>query len=226
MTILIVEDHPVLSTRLAEHYARKGFAVDIAEKGDAALAYLRQKIYDLVILDLGLPDMDGLELLARRCSGMARCLILTARDGLEDRVRGLDLGADDYVLKPFALEELDARIRAVLRRPAGTAPEMLTCGSLRFDTHARQAAVAGKALPLSRREGMLLEELLRRSPRVVIKELLEERLYSHQEDVTLNAVEAIASRLRRKLLIYGADCRVETARGLGYRLVPLSGGEY
>lgn len=99
MTILIVEDHPVLSTRLAEHYARKGFAVDIAEKGDAALAYLRQKVYDLVILDLGLPDMDGLELLARRCSGMARCLILTARDGLEDRVRGLDLGADDLCPK-------------------------------------------------------------------------------------------------------------------------------
>lgn len=158
MTILIVEDHPGSVHKAGGALCPKGLCRGHCRKGDAALAYLRQKVYDLVILDLGLPDMDGLELLARRCSGMARCLILTARDGLEDRVRGLDLGADDYVLKPFALEELDARIRAVLRRPAGTAPEMLTCGSLRFDTHARQAAVAGKALPLSRREGMLLEE--------------------------------------------------------------------
>lgn len=161
-----------------------------------------------------------LDLLARRNGGMQRCVILTARDALEDRVRGLDLGADDYVLKPFAMAELDARVRAVLRRPGSISSGILSCGRLHFDARARHASVEGRALPLSRREGMLLEELLRQSSRVVIKELLEERLYNYEEDVTPNAVEAVASRLRRKLLSAGADCRMETARGLGYRIVP------
>ena len=117
MTLLIVEDHPVLRSRLTEHFTRAGFAVDAASTGSIAREYLAHKVYDVVILDLGLPDMDGADLLARRNGGMQRCVILTARDALEDRVRGLDLGADDYILKPFAMAELDARVRAVLRRP-------------------------------------------------------------------------------------------------------------
>lgn len=220
MTLLVIEDHPVLRSRLMEHFTRAGFAVDAAPDGASARDYLDNRMYDVVILDLGLPDMDGIDLLARRDGGMQRCVILTARDALEDRVRGLDLGADDYVLKPFAMAELDARVRAVLRRPGSISSGILSCGRLHFDARARHASVEGRALPLSRREGMLLEELLRQSPRVVIKELLEERLYNYEEEVTPNAVEAVASRLRRKLLSAGADCHMETARGLGYRIVP------
>ena len=219
MTLLVIEDHPVLRSRLMEHFTRAGFAADAAPDGASARDYLDNRMYDVVILDLGLPDMDGIDLLARRNGGMQRCVILTARDALEDRVRGLDLGADDYVLKPFAMAELDARVRAVLRRPGSISSGILSCGRLHFDARARHASVEGRALPLSRREGMLLEELLRQSPRVVIKELLEERLYNYEEEVTPNAVEAVASRLRRKLLSAGADCRMETARGLGYRIV-------
>ena len=176
-----------------------------------------------MVLDLGLPDMDGMELLARR--GGARCLILTARDALEDRLKGLDLGADDYVLKPFEMAELEARVRAVLRRADNAAAPVLRCGTLCFDTRSRHAAAGERPIQLSRREGMLLEELLRSSPRVVIKDVLEERLYSFEEEVTPNALEAVVSRLRRKLRESGADCRMETVRGLGYRMSPASSEE-
>ena len=223
MTILIVEDHPVLRAKLAGHFSRAGFAADAVGGGADALAYLDRRNYDIMVLDLGLPDMDGMELLARR--GGARCLILTARDALEDRLKGLDLGADDYVLKPFEMAELEARVRAVLRRADNAAAPVLRCGTLCFDTRSRHAAAGERPIQLSRREGMLLEELLRSSPRVVIKDVLEERLYSFEEEVTPNALEAVASRLRRKLRESGADCRMETVRGLGYRMSPASSEE-
>ena len=223
MTILIVEDHPVLRDKLAGHFSRAGFAADAVGGGADALAYLDRRNYDIMVLDLGLPGMDGMELLARR--GGARCLILTARDALEDRLKGLDLGADDYVLKPFEMAELEARVRAVLRRADNAAAPVLRCGTLCFDTRSRHAAAGERPIQLSRREGMLLEELLRSSPRVVIKDVLEERLYSFEEEVTPNALEAVASRLRRKLRESGADCRMETVRGLGYRMSPASSEE-
>ena len=223
MTILIVEDHPVLRDKLAGHFSRAGFTADAVGGGADALAYLDRRNYDIMVLDLGLPDMDGMELLARR--GGARCLILTARDALEDRLKGLDLGADDYVLNPFEMAELEARVRAVLRRADNAAAPVLRCGTLCFDTRSRHAAAGERPIQLSRREGMLLEELLRSSPRVVIKDVLEERLYSFEEEVTPNALEAVASRLRRKLRESGADCRMETVRGLGYRMSPASSEE-
>ena len=183
MTILIVEDHPVLRDKLAGHFSRAGFAADAVGGGADALAYLDRRNYDIMVLDLGLPDMDGMELLARR--GGARCLILTARDALEDRLKGLDLGADDYVLKPFEMAELEARVRAVLRRADNAAAPVLRCGTLCFDTRSRHAAAGERPIQLSRREGMLLEELLRSSPRVVIKDVLEANGIEYRETRSL-----------------------------------------
>ncbi len=144
---------------------------------------------------------------------------MTARDALEDRVRGLDAGADDYIVKPFALAELEARLRAVLRRPGGRDGPVRACGRLLFDVTARAASVDGVPLDLTRREAALLEELLRVGGRVVVKDTLEERLYGFDEPVTPNALEAAVSRLRRRLGEAGAGVRIETKRGIGYRLV-------
>ena len=144
---------------------------------------------------------------------------MTARDAVDDRVRGLNGGADDYLVKPFALVELEARLRAVLRRPGPRTEAVYTCGSLTFDATSRLAAVSGTVLDLPRRESALLEELLRARGRVVIKDVLEERLYGFDQAVTRNAIEATASRLRRSLAEAGADVRIETKRGIGYRLV-------
>lgn len=149
MTLLVIEDHPVLRSRLMEHFTRAGFAADAAPDGASARDYLDNRMYDVVILDLGLPDMDGIDLLARRSGGMQRCVILTARDALEDRVRGLDLGADDYVLKPFAMAELDARVRAVLRRPGSISSGILSCGRLHFDARPARLGRRAGAAPIA-----------------------------------------------------------------------------
>ena len=205
-----------------DHLTRRGFAVDAVGRGEDALAALAAVAYDALVLDLGLPDLDGTEVLAalrERGAGGLPVLVLTARDALDDRVRGLDAGADDYLVKPFALAELEARLRAVLRRPGGRGGSVHACGRLGFDAAARAAAVDGSPLDLPRREAALLEELLRAAGRVVVKDLLEERLYGADEPVTPNALEATASRLRRRLAEAGAGVRVETKRGIGYRLV-------
>jgi two-component system, OmpR family, response regulator QseB len=178
--------------------------------------------YDGLILDLGLPDADGMTVLSEaraRTAGILPVLLVTARDALEDRVRGLNAGADDYIVKPFELLELEARLRAVLRRP-GTRDELaLCCGRLAFDPASRQATVGGVVLDLTRRETDLLEELLRAAERVVVKDVLEDRMYSFGEPVTANALEAAVSRLRKRLASTEAGVRVETKRGIGYRLV-------
>lgn len=179
--------------------------------------------YDAMILDLGLPDMDGLSLLAARAAtlnGDLPCIILTACDALESRVAGLDAGADDYLLKPFEMAELEARLRAVLRRPGTRSARSLQLGNLSLCLDSRCVQVAQCPLILSKREMALLGELLRSAPRVVIKDHLEERLYSLDAAVTPNAIEALVSRLRRKLMTAGADSSIETLRGLGYRLTP------
>lgn len=222
MRILIVEDHSQLSILLVEHIARCGFIVDVAETGAQAIQALRSTHYDAVILDLGLPDMDGAQVLAARDAGRHRhvpCIVLTARDALDSRVDLLNAGADDYVLKPVDVAELEARLRAVLRR-AKHGYVALAQGNLSFEPQTRHVTVAGRVLMLPRREAMLLEEMLRSAPRIVIKDDLEERLYTHCEPVTLNAIEALVSRLRRKLDVAGATIRIDTVRGLGYRLVP------
>ncbi|WP_432786887.1 Transcriptional regulatory protein QseB [Oligella sp. MSHR50489EDL] len=200
----------------------RGFAVDLASTGQDAINALEMTRYDAIILDLGLPDMDGLKVLAARNSsrqGPVPCIVLTARDALESKVAGLNAGADDYVLKPVNMAELEARIRAVLRR-SGWGFVTMEHGNLSYDPQSHHVTVSGVMLPLPRREAMLLEELVRSAPRLVLKDTIDERLYGDRErGVTLNAIEALISRLRRKLELAGATVRIDTVRGLGYRLV-------
>lgn len=222
MKLLVVEDHPSLRSLLVDHLRLRGFAVDAVETGQEALDAQQVTRYDAMILDLGLPDMDGQQVLAQRArhhDSPVPCIVLTARDAVESRITSLDAGADDYMLKPFDIRELEARVRAVLRR-ASRAFVHLSCGNLVFEPEARHASVDGQILDLSRREAMLLEEMLRASPRIVVKEYLEEHLYTYSENVTLNAIEALVSRLRRKLSASNAQVSIHTVRGIGYRLLP------
>lgn len=221
MKLLIVEDHDQLRWLLGNHLQRCGFEVDFAETGCQALACLKAVRYDALILDLGLPDMDGGQILtARRVGGLhiPPCIVLTARDALQSKLDTLNAGADDYVLKPVDIAELEARIKAVLRR-TGRAFVTLRQGNLSFEPQFRHATVDGRMLELARRETMLLEEMLRTAPRIAIKDHLEERIYGSCEAVTLNAIEALVSRLRRKLEAAGSTVRIDTVRGVGYRLV-------
>jgi DNA-binding response OmpR family regulator len=198
-----------------------GFAVDAVATGQEALDAIAAADFDALILDLGLPDMDGMQVLAccERRRRRVPCIILTARDALESRLAGLNRGADDYVLKPFDISELEARVRAVLRRAQGGREPRLSLGNVAFEPDSRHATVAGREIDLLRREAMLLEEMLRVWPRIVVKERMEEHLYASRENVTLNAVEALISRLRRKLRDGGANVLIDTVRGVGYRMV-------
>ena len=221
MRLLLVEDNDRLAELVSANLEGASFAVDrFSCLGDAeeALAMTR---YDAVILDLGLPDGDGMDLLRRmRARNDATpLLILTARDGIGARVEGLNSGADDYLVKPFAAEELVARVRALLRRPSDGLGMVLTFANLTFDIVAREARVGAVAIPLSRREADLLEHLMRRAGRVVPKRFLEETLYGFEEEVTANSIEATVSRLRKRLQISAALVAVHTVRGVGYLLV-------
>ncbi|VUZ26103.1 Transcriptional regulatory protein QseB [uncultured Comamonas sp.] len=221
MKLLVVEDHRELHALLRTHLERAGFAVDAVASGKAALDALAVGDFDALVLDLGLPDMDGMAVLAA-CQKLPRktpCIVLTARDALDSRIAGLNGGADDYMLKPFDMAELEARLRAVLRRTHGMPQNRLELGNVAFESVSRLATVQGCPVDLLRREAMLLEEMLRVWPRIVIKERLEEHIYATRESVTLNAIEALVSRLRRKLRDGGADVLIDTVRGLGYRLV-------
>jgi len=216
MRILLVEDHKALRTMTAAYLAENGFVVDAVASAEAARAALDVAVYDAMILDLGLPDGDGRLLLAHRARGRAAppALILTARDGLADRIDGLNAGADDYLVKPFDLPELQARLRAVLRRPGARAEIELGLGRLAFDTVSREARVEGRPIVLRRRETLLLEALLAARGRIVVRDVLEERLYGWQEDIESNAVEVHIHNLRSKI---GRNA-IETVRGLGYRM--------
>ena len=222
MRILLIEDHAALREMIAAHLIERGFAIDAVADAEHARSALAAADYDAAVVDLGLPDADGIELLGHmrsRTAGRLPAIILTARDGVEERVRGLNAGADDYIVKPFDLSELEARLRAVLRRPGMRDHLSYACGALRFDSSSRDAVVDDVVLDLTRRETDLLEELLRARERVVVKDVLEERLYSFQDSVTGNALEAVVSRLRKKLASANAGVRLETKRGIGYRLV-------
>jgi len=221
MRILIVEDDPLLTDGLSRSLSALGFAVDTAADGVAADHMLLSQCYDLVILDLGLPRLDGLEVLRKLrrrggAAGAAPVLILTARDELEDRVKGLNLGADDYMAKPFDLPELEARVRALVRRGKFGASPQLVHGRLRFDTIGRRALIDERALDLSARELSVLETLLLNVGRVVSKEHIAEQLSSWGEEPGLNAIEVYMHRLRKKLEPAGVTVR--TVRGLGYLL--------
>lgn len=220
MRVLVAEDDHTLADGLCRSLRAAGYAVDHVESGQQADTALAAQNYDLIILDLGLPQLSGFEVLKRLRSRGARTpvLILTAADSVEQRVRGLDLGADDFMAKPFALSELEARIRALVRRGMGSATPQLTVGSLVYDQVGRQAWIGNQALELSARELALLEILLQRNGRLVSKEQIVDHLCGWGEEVSHNAIEVYIHRLRKK--IEGGDVRVATVRGLGYSLQP------
>jgi two-component system OmpR family response regulator len=216
--ILLAEDDPLLGEAIASHLAQVAHAVDWVRDGAAADAALRAQTFDLVVLDLGLPRMSGKDVLKHmRDRALATpVLIITAADAIADRVAGLDAGADDYLVKPFALAELEARIRALIRRSNGHDRNVLVNGPLAFDTAARTATVDGAMVDLSSRELAVLELLLLRCGRVIAKEQFVEHLCGWDQDVTANAIEVYVHRLRRKL--EPAGVHVQTVRGLGYYL--------
>ena len=218
MRILIVEDEPVLADGLTRSLRHADYAVDCSGDGNEADHVLATQAYDLVILDLGLPQLDGFEVLRRLRHRGSRVpvLVLTARDTLDDRVKGLDLGADDYLTKPFELAELEARVRALIRRGHSGGGSLLSHGALSVDTAGRRALLHGEPLDLSARELGVLEVLMLRTGRVVNKEQLAEQLYGWDEEVGANAIEVYVHRLRRKL--EPAGVKIRTIRGLGYLL--------
>lgn len=221
MRVLLVEDHRSMREMISDHLKERGFAVDAVGRGEDALAAAAVARFDAVILDLGLPDIDGMEVLAslRRFTSDLPAIILTARDGIENRLLGLNAGADDYIVKPFNLSEFEARLRAVLRRPGRRHGLVLSLGGVIFDTVSREASVGGAPIDLTRREAALLEELLRVPDQVIAKDVLEERLYALDDAGSANALEAAVSRLRRKLSATPASLQIETKWGIGYRLV-------
>lgn len=214
--ILLVEDDSLLADAITRALGQAAHAVDVVGSGTAADAALASDGFDLVILDLGLPGMDGFDVLRRLRSRRSRMpvLILTARDSVADRVTGLDLGADDYLTKPFHLAELEARVRALLRRGRQSADADLSHGRLRFDVAGRRLFCDGEAVELSSRELAVLELLLMREGRVVTKQQIADHLYGWGEEVSSNAIEVFVHRLRRKLEPMGVNIR--TLRGMGY----------
>ncbi|ESS15590.1 Transcriptional regulatory protein tctD [Betaproteobacteria bacterium MOLA814] len=224
MRILIAEDDQVLADGLMRTLRGAGAAVDhVASGTEADAALMTSTEFDLLILDLGLPRMHGLEVLKRlRARGNSvPVLILTAADSVEDRIKGLDLGADDYMPKPFALPELEARVRALVRRGAGNAASLIKHGPLTYDQQGRVATMDGVMVDLSARELGLLEVLLQRTGRLVSKDQLVERLCEWGEEVSNNAIEVYIHRLRKK--IEKGPVRIATVRGLGYCLEKIAG---
>jgi len=219
MKILIVEDDKVLADGLMTSMMQAGHAADWTNNGEEADIILSGQVYDLVILDLGLPFMDGLQILERlrKRGNRTPVLILTARDAVEERISGLDSGADDYITKPFNLSELEARVRVLLRRGQCGGTNEICVGSLSVDTAGKKVTVRGRALDLSARELCILEVLLRNIGHVVSKGQILEKMYGWDENVSENAIEVFIHRLRKKM--YGADVSIRNIRGLGYSIV-------
>jgi DNA-binding response OmpR family regulator len=220
MRVLLLEDHCRLADSITKGLAGLGFGVDAFQTAEDGLNAFKSIAYDAVILDLGLPDRDGLDVLSemRQSNSSAPVLILTARDGIDARVTGLDSGADDYIVKPFAMAELAARLRALLRRPGRVLGRILTIGNLRLYTDLRQVTVNGTTVHTPVREIDALELLMRREGEVVTKNMLEDGLYGLTRNVTPNSIEVLISRLRRRLTHAGAACSIHTLYGVGYLL--------
>jgi DNA-binding response OmpR family regulator len=220
MRLLVIEDEERLIEVLKSALGRAGFVVDVVDTAADAREALALVGYDAAILDLGLPDGDGLEILAeaRRAGRNFPALVLTARDAVEDRVRGLDAGADDYLVKPFTMTELIARTKALLRRPGLALGTTLEAGNIVFDTIGREVRVGGEILQLPRQELAILEHLMRRLGRVLPKTVLEEKLYGIDDELSSNAIPVHVHHLRRKLTEIGAIPEIHTVRGIGYLL--------
>jgi two-component system OmpR family response regulator len=216
MRLLLVEDDPRLRAQLRAGLGEAGYAVDEADNGVDAQHLGQTETYDAVVLDLGLPRLDGLSVLERwRAAGRTMpVLILTARDGWHEKVAGIDAGADDYLVKPFHMEELLARLRALIRRAQGLASPLLRSGTLALDTRSGRVTVDGQAVPLTAHEFRLLAYLMHRPGQVVSRTELTEHLYAQDFDRDSNTIEVFVGRLRRKL----PPETIETVRGLGYRL--------
>lgn len=216
MRLLLVEDDPLLGEGIEQGFNLQGETLDWLRSGQHALDALASSDFDLLILDLGLPDIDGLEVLSelRRRGDQIPVLILTARDQVSDRIRGLDGGADDYLVKPFDLDELRARVRALLRRNSGISSPKLSYADIEVDPASREVCRNGEAVNLSRREYSLLSEFLHHPGKVFTRDQLSERLYGWNEDVESNAVEVHIHHLRKKL----GNELIKTVRGVGYRI--------
>ncbi len=224
MRLLFVEDDPQIAGAVTRNLERSGFAVDHAGTLADAKACVEAQHYDVMVLDLGLPDGDGLDLvreLRHRRNPLA-VLVLTARDAVADRVAGLEAGADDYLIKPFAHEELVARLRALLRRPRDDLGDAVAVANLSYNPAAGAFTVDdGRPLLLPRREHMLLAALLRRPGRVVTRNSLEDAIWDFAQEIESNALESHISRLRRRLARAGAKVEIRSIRGVGYLLQPL-----
>jgi DNA-binding response OmpR family regulator len=218
MRLLVVEDNEQLAELVTKGLQAAGYEIDVLSTLEEASAVLRTTIYAGLILDLGLPDGDGLALLReiRHLGNPIPVIVLTARGGLHDRVQGLRSGADDYLVKPFALEELIARLEAQLRRPGHLLGSSLRIANLEFDTINRQASIDDLPQVLSARETAVLELLMRSKGRVVSKQQVEDHIFGHSADVASNAIEVYVHRLRKQLSERGAKVQVHTIRGVGY----------
>jgi DNA-binding response OmpR family regulator len=223
LRLLIIEDEDRLSGILKSKLGDAGFTVDVAGSAADAEAALELINYDAAVLDLGLPDGDGLAVLGalRRLGKTLPVLILTARDAVEDKVSGLNAGADDYLTKPFAMTELIARIKALLRRPGGALGITLNAGNVSLDTVGRELAVAGSPVHVSRRELAILEQMMRRFGRIVPKAVLEEKLYGIDEEPDSNTIPVHVHHLRRQLQTANASLAIHTIRGVGYILAEI-----
>ncbi|KHJ55780.1 chemotaxis protein CheY [Aureimonas altamirensis] len=224
MRLLLAEDNDDLGDAVFRHLRNAGHSVEWVRQGEAALDAVAAEPYDALILDLMLPGRDGLSIIEelRRARNAIPILVVTARAEIDDKVSLLDRGADDYLVKPFDLRELDARLRAVLRRPAGRTTSLMEFGDTVVDLAGHSVSVSGQAVELSRREFRLLEILLARVGAVVPKERLMSQLFSFDEAVSVNALELYVSRLRRKL--EGAALEIATVRGVGYVARITNGG--
>ncbi|MFM0415295.1 response regulator [Paraburkholderia aromaticivorans] len=216
MRLLLVEDDEMIAETVLESMGREGYAIDWAQNGRAAELSLGNGVYDLVLLDLGLPKKDGIDLLNsyRKQGGQAPVIILTARDSVNERIRGLDAGADDYLIKPFDLDELAARARALLRRRTGQKQPIYSHGELTLDPAAHEVRKNSAPVALVPREFALLQALIEEPARVFTRSELEDKLYGWGDEVGSNTIEVHVHSLRRKI---GAE-QIVTVRGVGYRL--------
>ncbi|HEX8210292.1 MAG TPA: response regulator transcription factor [Longimicrobium sp.] len=227
MRILVVEDEARLASAVERYLRENAFAVDVAHAGKDALFLANVNPYDAIVLDIGIPEPDGFEVLRRlrERGNAARVLILTARDSVDDRINGLELGADDYLVKPFALGELRARLRALLRRGETLAPAVLRVADLELDTNAQTATRGGIHVILTTKEYSLLEYLARNTGRVVARAEISDKVWDERYDPASNSIEVYINRLRRKIDAGSEHPLIHTRRGAGYVLTDAGGDD-